>query len=78
MPSTITVYRGVTSFNKKKERAMSWTTNLDTAKWFSKRYGKEGEVWVAEVEKKDVLAIFDDGEKEIVLMPKNRTKKIVE
>ena len=70
LPPTITVYRGVTDFNKAKKRAMSWTTSLKTAKWFSKRYDNDGEIWTMDVNKENILAMFDGGEHEIVVNPK--------
>ena len=70
LPPVITVYRGVTNFNKSKKKAMSWTTDIGTAEWFAKRYNSIGEVWTMDINKKDILAIFDSGEHEVVITPK--------
>ena len=70
LPPTVTVYRGVTDFNKEKRRAMSWTTSMKTAEWFAKRYNNTGEIWSMNVDKKNILAYFDTGEHEVVILPK--------
>ena len=69
LPTTLTVYRGVTDFNKARKKAMSWTTDSNTAKWFAKRYDNIGEIWIIKICKEDVLAIFDGNEQEVVVMP---------
>lgn len=52
----ITIYRGVKP--KAKVRALSWTTDKKVAKWFADRYEKNGKVYNAVIDKKDVLAYF--------------------
>lgn len=69
LPPVFTVYRGVTDFNKGRKRAMSWTTSIKTAEWFAKRYDSLGEIWSMDVNKENVLAIFDSGEHEVVVRP---------
>lgn len=34
LPEEVTVYRGVTSYNRKKEKALSWTLDYEKAVWF--------------------------------------------
>lgn len=64
----ITLYRGVTAYNKKYEKAMSWTRDYEKAKWFATRYGQNGEVWRITVPKERVLACFEQcSESEVVL-----------
>lgn len=67
-----TLYRGVAV--GRKWNGISWTIDLDTAKWFANRFneGKQkGYVLQAEISKKDVLAYFSRrNEKEIVCKPK--------
>lgn len=60
LPETVKVYRGVTSFNEKNNKAISWTTDFETAKWFAKRYNSmsTGKVFSAEIPKKHLLAYF--------------------
>lgn len=71
LPEKLTIYRGVTEYNGKNIRALSWTTNYDTAKWFAGRYGEKGKVYQAEIDKKHILACIDQrGESEIIVEPK--------
>lgn len=73
LPETLTVYRGVAV--GRNPAGLSWTQNLETAKWFSERFdnGKEkGYILTATINKKDVLAYFNSrGEDEIVCNTKN-------
>lgn len=66
----INVYRGTQS-SKAKVRGLSWTFNLEKAKWFAERWKKlNGKVYVASITKKHVFAVFTGrGEDEIVLNP---------
>lgn len=47
LPEEVTVYRGVTSYNRKKEKALSWTLDYEKAVWFANRFstgtGKSGQ-----------------------------------
>lgn len=66
LPETIVVYRGVGENGK--TRALSWTTDINVAKWFANRWDKKGEVYKAKINRDDVLAcFFDRGEKEVVV-----------
>ena len=66
----VTVYRGVTPYNAKSVRAMSWTLDYEKALWFSKRFDSDGTVYTAEIEKSHILALFDGrDESEIVVEP---------
>ena len=66
MPDTITIYRGVRDGARVK--ALSWTTDIDTAIWFAQRWSDEGTVYSAEISKSDVLAYFGGrGEYEVVV-----------
>jgi hypothetical protein len=47
---------------------MSWTLDIERARWFAKRYGDNGKVWKAVIPKERVLACFyDRGEEELVV-----------
>lgn len=73
----VTVYRGVTPYNNDNIRALSWTTNLPTAKWFATRFADRGTVYEALIEKKHILAYFDSRhEFEVVVDPKHLTNII--
>ena len=41
---TLTVYRGVTSYNEKRVKGLSWTLDEEKAKWFAERFGENGKV----------------------------------
>lgn len=71
LPDEIVVYRGVTDYNKKYTKAMSWTLDKEKAKWFADRYQTGiGEVWEKTVPKKKVLAYFGGrDESEVVINP---------
>lgn len=53
LPDVITIYRGVKP--KAKVKALSWTDKLETAQWFADRFEKNGKVYKAQINKKDVL-----------------------
>ncbi len=71
LDDVITVYRGVTPHNARNIKALSWTLNYDTAKWFAERFNSKGTVYKAQIEKAHVFALFTSrNEAEIVLDPK--------
>lgn len=66
----VTVYRGITSVNRSRVHAMSWTLNSETAKWFAHRFGENGTVYEAKIQKAHILALFTRrNESEIVVDP---------
>ena len=71
MPERVTVYRGVTGYNGKNIRALSWTMSCKTAKWFAGRFKEQGKIYQAEIDKKHILAYIDQrGESELIVDPK--------
>ncbi len=67
---TVTVHRGVTSYNAKNVKALSWTTDKERAEWFAHRFGECGTVYRAQIRKRNILAFFiGRNESEIVLNP---------
>ncbi len=67
----VTVYRGVTTYNAKNIKALSWTLERNTAEWFAHRFGEDGTVYEAQIAKAHILALFNGrNESEIVLNPK--------
>lgn len=71
LPDKVTIYRGVTEYNEKNVRVLSWTTNYETAKWFAGRFDEQGKIYQAEIDKKHILACIDKrGESEIIVEPK--------
>jgi len=71
LTETVTVYRGVTSYNAKNVRALSWTLDRSKAEWFAHRFSEDGKVYQAQINKADILAIFTSrNESEVVLNPR--------
>lgn len=65
-----TVYHGVEAGSRNK-LGVSWTTDVDVARWFAWRYGKPRAVWRGTVNHADALAWFESrGESEIVCNPR--------
>ena len=72
LEDTVTVYRGVTSYNGKNIKALSWTLDRDTAEWFAHRFGEEGKVYEAQVKKEHILALFTGrNESEVIVDPRH-------
>lgn len=73
----VTVYRGTHSDKPNSERALSWTLNRDTAQWFANRYGKDGTLYEAKIEKEHIHALFlRREESEVILDPKYLTEVV--
>lgn len=68
LPDEVTIYRGVTEYNAGTIKGLSWSLSLDTARWFAHRFGENGHVYKATINKKDVLALYTDrNESEVVV-----------
>lgn len=71
LEDTVTVYRGVTSQNAKNVKALSWTLNYDTADWFAHRFGEDGTVYEAQIDREHIYAYFNRrNEHEVIVDPK--------
>ena len=71
LPDIVEVYRGITDYNKKYVKALSWTLSKKTAEWFADRFSSKGIIYKALIPKEHILAYFNGrNEKEIVLDPK--------
>lgn len=71
LDDVITVYRGVTSYNSKNIKALSWTLDYDTAEWFANRFGENGTVYQAQIDKEHIYALFNGrNESEMIVDPK--------
>ena len=71
LPDVVEVYRGVTSYNKRNIRALSWTLDYGVAEWFSTRFDESGSVYRATVAKEHVFAVFlGRDEKEVIVDPR--------
>ena len=74
LENTVTVYRGVTPYNADNLKGLSWTLNPETAEWFSNRFGDDGTVYEAQIEKSHIYAYFSSrNESEIIVDPKYLT-----
>ena len=71
LDNTVTVYRGVTSHNAKNVKALSWTLSYDTADWFAHRFGEDGTVYEAQIDREHIYAYFNRrNEHEVIVDPK--------
>mgnify|MGYP003294189619 FL=1 len=71
LEDTVTVYRGVTSHNAKNIKALSWTLSYDTADWFAHRFGEDGTVYEAQIDREHIYAYFNRrNEHEVIVDPK--------
>lgn len=72
LDDVVTVYRGVTPYNAKNVKALSWTLNRDTAEWFAHRFGEQGTVYEAQIPKEHICAVFlGRNEAEVIVDPKH-------
>lgn len=79
LPDTVTVYRGIRKTllisGKRMIDGFSWSTGMDTAYWFARRFAhcqeEMGRVFRAEIRKEFILAYFgvDGFEREVVVTP---------
>ena len=74
----VTVYRGVTSYNAKNIKALSWTLDRDTAEWFAHRFGEEGTVYEAQISKEHILAFFNGRNESEVVVDSKYLEQIME
>ena len=66
LPNEFVVYRGL--MQGASVKALSWTLDIEKAKWFAKRFNNQGKVYSARCNKKDMLVYLScRGESEIVV-----------
>ena len=69
LPDELNIYRGV-AVGREESKGLSWTCNLDTAKWFSKRFDRKeekGYILKGTIRKEDIFAYLNErGEDEIL------------
>jgi len=78
MDDTVTIYRGVTSHNQTSIKALSWTLDRDKAEWFAHRFGEEGTVYEAQIDKENILALFNGRNEAEVIVDPRHLKNIIE
>lgn len=64
LPDVVTLYRGTELLGNTK--ALSWSLEIDTARWYASRWKGAGYVYKANINKSDVLAYFA-ADKEVVV-----------
>lgn len=70
LDDVVTVYRGVTSYNADNVYALSWSLEYEKAEWFAHRFGEDGTVYQAQINKKNILALFNGrNEAEVIVCP---------
>lgn len=81
LPDKFTVFRGVNPQNAKYVNyAMSWTLDIEIAKFFANRFNSDGsgKVYGKVIDKSDVLAYFNTrNEQEVVIIPKGTSSLYV-
>ena len=79
LPNELVLYRGIST--KSNPKGISWTRNLETAKWFANRFSiSNNYILKAKVTKKDILCYFNSrNEDEVIINTKNiKVEKIRE
>lgn len=79
LPNELVLYRGIST--KSNPKGISWTRNLETAKWFANRFSASNNyILKAKVTKKDILCYFNSrNEDEVIINTKNiKVEKIRE
>lgn len=70
LDDVVTVYRGVPPHNDQNVKALSWTLDREVAEWFAHRYGENGTVYEAQIEKENIHAVFlGRNEEEVIVDP---------
>lgn len=71
LDDVVTIYRGVTDYNKDNIKALSWTLDKTKAEWFATRFNREGQdglVYEAKIKKNDIFAYTNKrNEKEVLV-----------
>lgn len=69
LPDTVNVYRGI-AVGRAEQDGLSWTCNIETAKWFANRFNtdnRKGYVIEGKISKENIFAYFNNrGEDEIL------------
>ena len=66
LPDTVTLYRGVSKYNQKNTKALSWSLEKEIAESFATRFDDEGELWTIQIPKKRILCYFQAESEAIV------------
>lgn len=66
----LVVYRGTATDVRDDIFGLSWTSDIEVARWFAERFGQDGSVHKARIGSSGVLAFFSGSESEVVVDPK--------
>lgn len=70
LPDSVTIYRGINDITNHPIDGLSWTLDIDTAKWFANRFAKMKEgtssIYKATIKKENIIAYFEE-ETEVVV-----------
>lgn len=79
LPDELTVYRGLGGINIKNIKALSWTLDINKAKWFAKRFeclDPNIAVYKAKISRKHVFAYINDRNEEEIILDYHKLKDI--
>lgn len=79
LPDELIVYRGLGTLNADNIKALSWTLNVDRAKWFAKRFNFSNaplKVYRAKIKKKYVFAYCNDRNEGEVIVDYHKLQNI--
>lgn len=79
LPDELIIYRGLGILNANNIKALSWTLDIEKAKWFANKFdfGKgAGKVYRAKIKKKYVYAYYNDRHEAEVIVDYHRLQKI--
>jgi hypothetical protein len=75
LPNIVEVYRGYQRVSEK--HGLSYTLDREKAEWFANRFGRNGKVATAKVNKSDIFAYSNQrGESEVIITNKIKLKEI--
>ena len=79
LPDELIVYRGLGTLNADNIKALSWTLNVDKAKWFAKRFNFSNaplKVYRAKIKKKYIFAYCNDRNEGEVIVDYHKLQNI--
>lgn len=76
LPNEFFVYRGL--MQEASVKALSWTLDIEKAKWFARRFNNEGKVYRAKCKKQDILAYLSCRNEDEIVVDWHKLKDIKE
>ena len=71
LPSEVNIYRGTQSSKVKYIKQLSWTINIEVARWYKGRFNRnleESRLYTTTINKKEILSYFKQ-EQEVIINP---------